>query len=220
MIIENSDRTRRSRGSLTAAEILDAAETVMAGGNTLITIRAVAKELRSSPMALYQYFPTKDDLVDALLDRVLGRLKRPAETNDWLRDFTNFAAAHHDVLLNHPWAVLPLFSHPNPGANTARVTELAFEILARGGVVGEDAVVAFYGVLALNYGSAAFVSARQEVAAKDRVSEMEAVLANLSVVDFPHTVAMAREMARYGDQDQYDRGLEQLMLGVRASHDS
>ena len=66
-------RTRRPRGSLTPDAILDAAEAIAAQGFTALTVRAVAARLGAAPMALYNHFATKEQLVDALLDRVLGR---------------------------------------------------------------------------------------------------------------------------------------------------
>jgi hypothetical protein len=61
-----------SRGSLTTGDILDAAERVAGEGFAALTIRAVAADLQASPMALYRYFATKDDLVDALLTGCLA----------------------------------------------------------------------------------------------------------------------------------------------------
>jgi AcrR family transcriptional regulator len=208
---------RRARSSLTPEEILDAAEAVMAGSVELLTMRAVATELGASPMSMYRYFATKDELVDALLDRVLGRVAVREPTDDWAEDLRRFAQAHRDVLAGHPWAVLPLFTHPNPGPSATRIGELAFAILARGGVAGVDAVVAFSGILALNYGWAAFSLSRPDAQEKDHVEQMAAALASLPADYFPHTVAVAVELAQYGSQDHYDRALDQLLVGVRAA---
>lgn len=209
--------TRRARSSLTAEEILDAAEAVMTGSVELLTMRAVAVELGASPMSMYRYFPTKDELVDALLDRVLGRVAVGEATDDWSSDLRRFARAHRDVLAAHPWAVLPLFTHPNPGPSATRIGEAALGILARGGVTGVDAVVAFSGILALNYGWAAFTLSRPDAQSKDHEEQMSAALASLPVDRFPHTVAVADELARYGSADHYARALGQLLVGVRAA---
>lgn len=212
-----SPTPRRARSSLTAEEILDAAEAVMAGSVELLTMRAVAVELGASPMSMYRYFPTKDELVDALLDRVLGRVAVGGPTDDWSADLRRFAQAHRDVLAAHPWAVLPLFTHPNPGPAATRIGEVALGILARGGVAGVDAVVAFSGILALNYGWAAFTLSRPDAQSKDHEEQMSTALGSLPVDRFPHTVAVAAELAHYGSPDHYDRALEQLLVGVRAA---
>src|SRR5262245_7663685 len=71
---EGIGRTRRARGSLSRELILDAAEAVaQQGGFDALTLRAVAERLQAAPMALYRHFATKEELVNALLDRVLGR---------------------------------------------------------------------------------------------------------------------------------------------------
>jgi AcrR family transcriptional regulator len=156
-------QARRVRNSLTHQEILVAAERVAALGIDALTIRAVATELRASPMALYRYFETKDALIDALVDGALGRIAPLETTDDWRHDLAEFARAHRAVLENNSWAVIPLFSHPNPGPNAHRIGADAFAILARGRVVGDDAFGVFGAILALNYGWSAFGAGRAAI---------------------------------------------------------
>ena len=122
-------RPRRVRSSVTADEILLSAEHVARDGFDALTMRAVATQMGASPMALYRYFATKDELIDAMLDRVLGRIELAPPTDDWLADLTAFAAAHRAVLSDHPWAIVPLFTHSNPGVNATVIGETALEIL-------------------------------------------------------------------------------------------
>ena len=136
----SQDRPRRVRSSVTSDEILLAAEHVARYGFDALTMRAVATQMGASPMALYRYFATKDELIDAMLDRVLGRMDLDAPTDDWLADLSAFAAAHRAVLSDHPWATVPLFTHSNPGINATVIGETALEILARGGISGGEAV--------------------------------------------------------------------------------
>src|SRR3954470_24193185 len=100
-----SKRPRRPRGSLTPEVILDAAEAVAAQGFDALSMRAVAARLGAVPMALYNHFATKEQLVDALLDRVLGRFEAEPATDDWSEDLRLFARAHRRLLVRHPWAV-------------------------------------------------------------------------------------------------------------------
>jgi AcrR family transcriptional regulator len=211
-------RPRRPRNSLTADAILDAAELVAAEGLDGLTIRALATELDSSPMALYRYFATKDELVDAMLDRVLGRFAMPDDTDDWARDLAVFTQAHRQLLAAHPWAVPVLFSHPSPGVNAVRIGERALGILARGGLRGTEAVAAFSALLALNYGWSAFALARDPSApVVDRAPDLTASLAALPADAFPFTAAAAGPMAEYGSDEQYDLALGFLLHGVSAT---
>jgi AcrR family transcriptional regulator len=169
-------------------------------------------------MSLYRYFATKDELVDAMLDRVLGRFDPPSATDDWLVDLAAFTRAHGRLLAEHPWAVTVLFSHPSPGLNAVAIGETALEILHRGGIGGVDAVATFSALLALNYGWSAFAVARdpaQPVA--DQAPDIAPLLAALPADAFPFTAAVAGPMADYGSPEQYDRALGLLIRGIRGS---
>jgi len=186
-------RTRRPRGSLSREVILDAAEAIARHGFGGLTMRALAARLEAVPMALYNHFATKDELVDALLDRVLGRFEPDPPTGDWAEDLRRFARAHRQVLATHPWAVGPIFNRPNPGPSAVRIGEHALAILGRAGFSDHDAVAAFSGILALNYGWSSFTAAR----------------------DLDPTGVTAEQMGDYGSDAHYDFVLDRLVTGLR-----
>jgi AcrR family transcriptional regulator len=147
-------------------------------------MRAVATEVGSSAMALYRYFPTKDDLVEVMLDRVLSRVHLPDPTPDWLGNLRAIAEAHRQTLFENSWAIGPLFSHPDPGPGAQRIGEAALGALAEGGIVGADALAAFSAMLALNYGWASFAAAGSPA------------------------------LGAYAAPDNYDRALGLLLAGI------
>jgi AcrR family transcriptional regulator len=197
---------RRARNSITASEILDAAERVARDGADALTLRAVGDELAASAMSLYRYFPTKEALIMALLDQVLGRFEPPTPTDDWAADLEQFALAHREVLVNHAWAVTSLFTHPEPGPNAMRIGEFALQILARGGIHGEQAVVTFGAMIALNYGWAGFATATDPAPVGEIPPEVAAA--------FPLTLAAAAAWTQYASDDYYRRGLGMLLAGI------
>src|SRR3954451_11297393 len=84
-------RTRRPRGSLSRAAVLDAAEALAVDGVDALSMRAVAARLGAVPMALYNHVATKDEMIDARLDRVLSRFEPPPATASWVEDLRDFA---------------------------------------------------------------------------------------------------------------------------------
>jgi AcrR family transcriptional regulator len=198
------------RHSLTVSGILDAAETVASAGMEKLTIRAVADELGSSPMGLYRYVAGKEELIEALLDRVLGRMPAVPVTEAPLADLAGFATAHRDLLLAHPWAVPGLIAHPLPGPNALPIGEQALRILHRLGVNGDRAVATFTGILALNYGWVSFSIARGAADAAPSIRRIESGPS----ADFPHTLAVAEEMARFGSDDHYVTVVTELLGGL------
>ena len=202
-------RPRRKRGSLTRELILHTAEELAREGFHSLTMRSVAARLEAAPMALYNHFADKDELIDALLDRVLGRFEPPASSGDWLEDLKAFARAHRKVLTDHPWAVSPLFSHPTPGMSAVRVGEHALAAIRRSDVTNDEAVAIFSGIVALNYGWSSFTAARQlDPAAGEQVA---AAMAALPAEAFPHTAAVAAEMVGYGSDEHYELVLGRLL---------
>jgi AcrR family transcriptional regulator len=212
-------RTRRPRGSLTREVILDAAEAVAAQGFDALSMRAVAARLGAVPMALYNHFATKEELVDALLDRVLSRFEPQPTSDDWTDDLREFARAHRRLLVEHPWAVAPLFTQPNPGMSSVRIGELALRILRRGGLSDARAVAAFSGIIALNYGWSSFTAAR-DLDPEGPSHDVGAMLAQLPRSDYPLTVDVAAEMGAYGSDQHYDFVLDRLLDGLRATADA
>jgi AcrR family transcriptional regulator len=211
-------RSRRPRNSLSQDAILDAAEALAEKGFAAVTMRAVAAELGSAPMALYNHFATKDQLVDALLDRVAMRFEPDPETDDWCEDLRRFAYAHRRMLADHVWAVAPLFTQPYPGLGAARIGEIALRILRRAGLRDGDAVAAFLGVMALNYGWASFTTARDHDPA-GRGGEVAGMLAMLPASEYPLTVEVAAEMGAYGSDEHYAFVLDQMLAGLRMTVD-
>jgi hypothetical protein len=207
--------TRRPRNSLTVEAILDAGEQVAAAGFDALTIRAVAVQLGSSPMALYRYFTTKDELVDALLNRVLGQFEHGAPTGDWLADLRVFALSHRAMLTTNRWAVGPLIANPYPGPNAVPIGEEALLILARGGVIGDRAVATFSGIVALNYGWESFVGSREGAGGQRAVNDITSGAADAD--DFPLTADVADPMSRYGSDEHYGMVLNQMLTGVAAA---
>ncbi len=211
--MEGKLHTRRPRGSLNQERILDAAEQIARDGFDALTMRAVAGRLQAAPMALYRHFATKDELVEALLDRVLGRFAAATPTGDWRDDLHAFAHAHRLLLDRHPWALAPLVGHPSPGLNAVRIGEHALEIMREAGFDEEHAVATFSGLIALNYGWASFSNAR--LANPSYAVELRHALASLPVSEYPHTVAATDELADYASNRHYDLVLDGLLQAPR-----
>src|SRR5919198_5564512 len=93
--------------SLDRNAVVDAAMRVLdSEGLDAVTIRRVATELGTSAAALYTYVRDKNELVELLVDRVIGEIPvgaidREAPWQDQLRQFARAfrrtAAAHRDI---------------------------------------------------------------------------------------------------------------------------
>ena len=77
-----------------------------AEGLAALSMRRVAAELGVAAMTLYTHVPGKGELVDLMLDGVLGELYADGPvTGDWRQRLTAVARANWDLFVRHPWAV-------------------------------------------------------------------------------------------------------------------
>lgn len=78
---------------------------VAAEGLDALTVRSVATELGSSPMALYRHVENRDDLVARVVDEVLGKVSLEADPTtrtgqyEWLK---SMCRSLYEVLIEHP----------------------------------------------------------------------------------------------------------------------
>jgi hypothetical protein len=115
------------------------------------------------------------------------------------------------VLIVHAWAITALFNHPSPGIASTRIGEQVLAILARGEIVGSDAVAAFSCILAFNYGWAGFAAHHVDA------ETVEGALETLPAAVFPYTASVTPQLSRYAGQENYERALGMLMAGIAVS---
>jgi AcrR family transcriptional regulator len=93
------------------------------------TMRRIAQEMGTGAMSLYRYVPKRDDLVDLMLDAVLGEIELPERpSGDWRADLSLVAEQTRAVGLRHPWQV-SLVRPPTLGPNSLRVYDFALSAL-------------------------------------------------------------------------------------------
>ncbi|MFS0696334.1 TetR/AcrR family transcriptional regulator [Streptomyces nitrosporeus] len=92
------DGLDRDRITAAAVRMLDA------DGLATFSMRRLAAELDVTPMSLYWYVDTKDDLLELALDTVFGEIPPPRPGDDWRIRLRELATAYRTMLVTHPWA--------------------------------------------------------------------------------------------------------------------
>lgn len=88
-----------------------------AEGLAALSMRRVAAELGVGAMTLYTHVPGKGELVDLMLDSVLGELYPEPPAGDWRARLTAVARANWDLYVRHPWALQVATGRPPLGPN-------------------------------------------------------------------------------------------------------
>jgi TetR/AcrR family tetracycline transcriptional repressor len=205
------------RAGLTRAAVLRAARRIAdEEGVERLTMRRLAAELGVMPNALYTYVPDKEGLLDALIDDLLAGVEAgdPAE-GDWRDGLVRVMDSSRRLLLAHPRLVPVFLARPGLGPNAARLGEITFALLRRGGIEGERAVEAFRVLLIYSLGFAAFQATRLPDDPA-RSARAEAAFAGLPEDEFPEMHRLARDLAGPTTDRQFATGLRWLLDGIAA----
>ncbi len=182
-----------------------------------LTMRRLAAELGVMPNAIYTYFPNKEALLDGLVDDLLAGVDAgdPSE-GDWQDGLVRVMDSSRRLLLAHPQLVSAFIGRPGLGPNAARLGELTFALLRRGGLEGERAVEAFRVLLIYSLGFAAFQAPRLEGDADARWAQSEAAFTSLPEDRFPHMHQLAGHLASPSTDREFHAGLRWLLEGIGA----
>jgi AcrR family transcriptional regulator len=105
----------RTREPLSRERILQAAVALAdQGGVESLSMRRIAQQLGVVPMALYKHVANKDELLDGLVDVVIGEIDPPLERVDWKTAVRERILSARRSLLRHPWASQVIESRAEP----------------------------------------------------------------------------------------------------------
>lgn len=83
-------------------------------GIEALSMRKLAQAFDVVPMALYRHVANKDELLDALVDVVIGEIDPPLEGVDWKEALRTRILSARRALLRHPWASRLMESRTTP----------------------------------------------------------------------------------------------------------
>jgi TetR/AcrR family tetracycline transcriptional repressor len=155
-----ASRSPGQRAGLTREAVIAAARTVAdREGLERLSMRSLAAELGVMPNTLYSHVGSKSELLDALLDDVLGEIETP-QKRDWRASLVAVLDSTRAVLLEHPGLIPAFLTRPTRGENAMRLGAVCLDLLARGGVEDARAVRAFRALLIFTIGFAAYEAPR------------------------------------------------------------
>jgi AcrR family transcriptional regulator len=98
-------RGRGPAAALSRDQIADTALAIAdAEGIDAVSIRRLARDLRSGVMSLYHYFDSRDELLELMADRIAAEMVVPGELpGDWREALHAIAKYSRAAFTRHPW---------------------------------------------------------------------------------------------------------------------
>jgi AcrR family transcriptional regulator len=98
--LKTSRRTPLNRDRVLRAAVVLADD----AGMDALSMRRLADKLGVVPMALYKHVANKDELLDGMVDVLIGEIAPAVQAGDWKRAVRQRVLSARQVLLRHPWA--------------------------------------------------------------------------------------------------------------------
>jgi AcrR family transcriptional regulator len=103
-------------------------------GIEALTIRKLAASLGVKPMTIYHHVPSKERILDGMVDVVFDEITLPPAGTDWREGIRVRCCSAREVLTRHPWAPPLMESRATPGPATLRHHDAVIACLRRGGL--------------------------------------------------------------------------------------
>jgi AcrR family transcriptional regulator len=179
-----------------------------------LTMRRLGQQLGVEAMSLYNHVANKDEILDGIVDLVLGDIEVPPTGTDWKAAMRSRAISAHQVLLAHPWAALQIMSRFNIGLGMTRYLDSTLGRLREGGFSIEGALDAWHTLDSHIYGFTL-----QELGLPfeaEEASQVSAdVLGQLSGAEYPHVVEVIAHVMQSGRVEDFEFGLDLILDGLQ-----
>ena len=219
--------TRRRRAPLSRERVLRQAIAIADdGGIESLSMRKLAGALGVEAMSLYNHVANKGDLVDAMVDAVIGEIELPPDDEDWDVAIRKCAISAHETFVRHPWScslVIAPSMVPTLRSNRVRYMEWLLRRLRKAGFSADltyhayhalDSHILGFTIWALGHAAGARTSAGDE-----SIADVAArYIAELRAGDFTYLAEHAEQhlTAPAGDtKSEFEFGLDLILDGLK-----
>jgi AcrR family transcriptional regulator len=218
-------RSRTGQPTLSRDQIVRAAlELLDAEGTEGLSMRRLAAKLGSGATSLYWYVANKDELLDLVLDEVMGEVPLSAPAGgDWRDEARAVVHGLRDTILRHPWLSTVLGMRPAIGPKAGELSERVIALLTRAGFEGLELAYANSVLMSHAVGAASMQAAWHVTVRRSGASDAEMQRSLETHVD-----ALAADRPNYAkwwnsvrlpevdemQQNAYDFGVERMLDGL------
>lgn len=212
---------RVPRNTLSRARVVDGALALVdAEGLDAVTMPRLAQHLGVGTMSLYRHVDDKNDLINAVAERVLGDVQVPdgSDADDWEGRVVGYLRALRDAALAHPALARILAERGLTVGPVFEQLEEAHSTLRRAGFSDVGAVRAFYALFTYVFGFVIWELPRVHAQpTTSYVDSWNAAIDQLDVESYPTMHALRDELTTAASSEQFEFGLDRLVESLRPS---
>ena len=210
-----------AKGGLSREAIIAAALAIIdRDGYKGLSMRRLGKELGVDPMAIYYHIPSKEALLDGLVEVIMNEIDLGLDDpRRGIKDRVLTAArAYRGALLKHPSLIQAVVNRPPRTATALKPVEVLLGIFLDGGFKPEDAMAAVNIIATYVRGSviheAAYLFNIDGFDLHKSVDSFEDAMRLLEPEDFPNLIQAAAGGCFLEFEEEFDRGARAVIRGL------
>jgi AcrR family transcriptional regulator len=206
----NRDRVLRAAVALADREGIEA-----------VSMRRLGQELGVEAMSLYNHVARKEDVLDGMVDLIVGEIEPAPEGGDWKVTARNRILSARTVMLRHPWASSVIDSRRQPSPMVMGYMDGMGGIMRRGGFSVDLMHHAFHalGSRVLGFSQELF----DEKGESEAAPEVQALMLRQMAEAYPNITAIVAQVAHddasvvgsgCDDQFEFEFALDLILDGL------
>ena len=227
VIWERPERAARGPAPSLSREAISTAAVRLADtqGIEAVSMRAIAVELGVGAASLYRYVARKDELIELMVDWVMGNDLEFEIRGEWREDLRSVAHGLRAMTLRHPWIAVPSAGLRNFGPNTAQCYERALSAIDGLGLDIDDMLVMIETLDAFVRGRALEELSEQEAVRRSGLDQEQWMRTQIPYIEslmqsgrYPLLTRVVLDARAPHDPDRlkhgFDLGLERVLDGL------
>ncbi|MCP3909749.1 MAG: TetR/AcrR family transcriptional regulator [Actinomycetia bacterium] len=189
-------------------------------GIEAFTIRKLAATIDAKPMSIYHHLPSKEAIIDGMVDLVFAEIELPPDDTDWKTAMGVRARSARAILARHQWAAPLMESRTNPGPATLGHHDAVLGCLRRGGLSVEMTAHAYAVIDAFIYGFALQEASLPATSGDEMAELVDTVAAGAPMENYPHMMELVAQHVMKPGYDfgkEFDFGLDLILNGLEAA---
>lgn len=186
-------------------------------GVDALTIRKLATALDVKPMTIYYYVPSKEAIINGMVDQVFSEIDVPSPDQNWKNAIRQRSTSARKVLASHPWSVPLMESRRSPGPATLKHHNAVIACLRNGGFSVELTAHAYALLDAFIYGFAMQEANLPATTGDDMQELVEHVVESMPMDDYPYLMELTNEhilQPGYDFSNEFEFGLNLILHGL------
>ena len=190
-------------------------------GLDALTMRRLGTELGVEAISLYKHVSGKDEILDGIIELVIGEIEVPDPGADWREAMKRRAISAREVLSRHSWAIGLFEARGSMGPTVLRYVNAILGNLRSAGFSIGNAAHAFWLLDSYVYGHVVQETNLPVNTPEEPTASAASDLEQVAVDEFPHLVELQEHAltSEYSVDHEFEFGLDFILGALEDLHE-